>query len=509
MEWIVIGEENGNIKLVSKKGTDGIIPKGSYLTVEEESCKYILRVIDSRQNDVYAPSPLLIDMDIKPLIQDRKSQNIVVATRVMDLSSRDDGLIDFIKPLSKARQSNQEEINLAIESQDHNGPPVILSTIHSSRCQILRDEKMLPIMTCLPRSMYFHQIQICGKTGSGKTVASKYFANHFVKELEGAVLAINVKDDDFLRMDQASKIVNPNIKVEWDALGLSPKGINNYTIYYPANTSMDNLPGITRDKCKKITLNVNTIEPEALTGLLRGVTDKGEQNLPSIFRYWKENEREKGNELKFSNFIKYFRRAENDDRVFKTKNSRGDEASEIKLHSGTYNNILRSIDRASELKNILSKGKMSVINVASPKGVEFGAILLRHLLHNIVEEKRNRNSDIPVLIIIDEVHQFYNNENSKDTLGDLDTICRTGRSQEIGVIFSSQNPSDIPKGLSSVINSKFFFKSDVSGNIPGIPFDRNELANLKAGYAAASIHDLNQVKSIKVPMSLCGVFEKE
>jgi DNA helicase HerA-like ATPase len=43
-------------------------------------------------------------------------------------------------------------------------------------------------------------------------------------------------------------------------------------------------------------------------------------------------------------------------------------------------------------------------------------------------------------------------------LGDLDTICRTGRSKKIGVVFSSQNPQNLPKGLSSVINTKIFFK---------------------------------------------------
>jgi hypothetical protein len=31
MNWIVIGEEGGKIKLVSKNGTTGILPKGSFL----------------------------------------------------------------------------------------------------------------------------------------------------------------------------------------------------------------------------------------------------------------------------------------------------------------------------------------------------------------------------------------------------------------------------------------------------------------------------------------------
>ena len=61
--------------------------------------------------------------------------------------------------------------------------------------------------------MFFHQILICGKTGSGKTVASKYLAQFFVEELKkyGAVLAVNVKDIDLLTMDRPSKSVNSSI----------------------------------------------------------------------------------------------------------------------------------------------------------------------------------------------------------------------------------------------------------------------------------------------------------
>lgn len=33
MEWIVLGEDKGRIKLVSKGSTTGLLPKGSYLTI--------------------------------------------------------------------------------------------------------------------------------------------------------------------------------------------------------------------------------------------------------------------------------------------------------------------------------------------------------------------------------------------------------------------------------------------------------------------------------------------
>jgi DNA helicase HerA-like ATPase len=522
MKWIVLGEEKGMIKMVSKSGTDGLIPKGAYLTIEKGDNKFILRVDDSKQDEPYSPSPLVIDMNLKPMLQDQKCQNIIYARRVKDLVERVDGLIDFIPALSVARRSNQEEIELALGGgSKNNGPTVMLSTIHSSRSQLLTDENKNPIIINIPENFFYHQIMICGRTGSGKTVASKYLAEYFTEVLQGAVIAINVKDDDFLHMDKPSRTSKKDVLKEWEVLGLSPVGLENYTIYFPANIDFKTVRNINEKKCKKITLDVKSIDPEALSGLIRGISDIGAQSLPSIFRYWQQLESKKNANYRFVDFVNYFSLAQNDGKSFRTMNIRYEESSEITLHSGTYNNILRNLNNAVDFfdnpnsetigaDDILQNGKMSVINVAGQKGVEFGAILLRHLLHQIVETKSQRRSDVPVLIIIDEVHQFYNNESSKETLGDIDTICRTGRSQEIGVIFSSQNPSDIPRGLSSVINTKIIFKSDSSTvKAQGINFNTEELENLRTGYAAVSIHNLSQVKSVKFPMALSGVFEKE
>jgi len=101
---------------------------------------------------------------------------------------------------------------------------------------------------------------------------------------------------------------------------------------------------------------------------------------------------------------------------------------------------------------------------------------------------------------------FYNTTASSEALGDLDTICRTGRSQEIGIIFASQNPQDIPKGLSSVINTKIFFKTDSSiVKTLGVNVTVSEVEGLKKGYALCSIHDLSQLKIIKFPLAYSGV----
>lgn len=518
MSWIVIGEENGKIKLVSKSDSDGLIPKGSYLTIERNNNKHILRVDESKQHEPYKPSPLIADMDLSPLSQDQKCQNIIYTYRVKDLIERNDGYVDFIPPQSIARRSSIDEINLAMSSNDK-GPRVFVATIHAGQNHILVDNNGKMVYTRLSNEMFFHQTVICGKTGSGKTVATKYLAQYFIEELEGAVLAINVKDVDFLKMDQASKTVNKDVLNEWNELGKHAYGIDNFMVYYPSNTTINSLTGVTNEICQKITLNVKEIDPESLTGLLQGITDIGAYNLPNIFRYWQNsmNNKDKENEYKYKNFVKYFTDG-SESRIFKTLSQNGEE-SEITLHKGTYSNILWNLNYALDFfdnkdalslseEDILIPGKMSVINVAGSKGIQFGSIILRQLLHGIVNAKSTKKSNVPILIIIDEVHQFYDTTNAREALGDLDTICRTGRSQKIGIIFSSQTLSDIPRGLSNVINTKIIFKSDsISAKTFGISINDNEIDNLKKGYALAMIHDLPQLKILKFPLSFAGVME--
>lgn len=512
MKWIVWKEENGKIKLISKQGTAGMLPKGSYLTVEDEGTRFILRVDDSKQTEPFEPSPLIADMDLSGLNADRQCKNIVMAYRVKTISDVDDGLVRYIRPLSEARRSTQDEVDLAMESTE-NGPKVFVATLYSNENQILRDDVNQLITAKIPEDFYFYQSMICGKTGSGKTVAMKYLAQYFVEKMNGAVLAINVKGDDFLHMDQPSGSDKPSVLREWSCLGEQPRGLTKFTMYYPARKSIPNSYKSITANMQSITLDVNEIEPEALTGALSGITDKAASLLPGIFRYWRcENE---GKKLRFTDFITYITECK-DNRMFKVQNEAGD-VSGITIHPMTIQSIITCLQSASEcfdrfdsvsLKSddILQKGKMSVIDVAD--NTKFGAIILRDILKKLVQEKDHQGlySKVKLLIIIDEVHQFYDSTASKASLDYLDTICRTGRSKEIGVFFASQNPSDMPSGISSVVNSKFFFKTDVqSAKEYGVKVTTDELEGLKSGFAVTSIHDLPQLRIVKFPLSYSGV----
>jgi hypothetical protein len=151
---------------------------------------------------------------------------------------------------------------------------------------------------------------------------------------------------------------------------------------------------------------------------------------------------------------------------------------------------------------------MTIIDSVPGQGSEkFASVLLRDLLRQILNFKRNPpegQDDIPILIIIDEVHQFYATESSREALASLTEICKIGRSKKIGIIFSSQLPSDIPKGLVDVVNTKIFFKTN-SDNVKKYGYTAIETEMLKKGYALAEIHELSQAKLIKFPLSYAGV----
>lgn len=517
MSWIVLGEQRGNIVLVSrtKEETEGgILHKGSYITIEDQDRRFILRVEDSYQHNPYSPSPMIVDMDLSPLLQDQKCQNIVYATRIVEHPDRTDGHSSFIRPQLEARISNQDDIDLAFQSKE--GIPVFPATAYARNCQKLRDKSGRLVNVAIPEEVFFHQMLIAGSTGSGKTVAMKYLAQYFVEELNldghgpGAVLAVNVKEEDMLTMNNPSSTNSTEVGKEWTDLGLQPHGIDTFRVYYPGNQMARYSKAVDPRKCERITLQTIHIDPEVLTGLIQNMSDLAADQLPAIFRFWKEKIMKHTDNL--SSFIRYFEDP-NKDRQYQTLNTQGDELS-VRLHAGTYQSIVNSLTYATEYfdvhgateltaKDILQPGKMSVIDVTARHGLGFGSVLLRDLLDKIYDAKSRKESQIPILIIIDEVHEFYSSERSREALQTLDAVCRKGRSLEIGVIFSSQNPSDMPRGVNNVVNTRVFFKSD-AGSI-SIKLTGFEPDAMKPGYAVASVHGLSQLRFMKFPLSLAGV----
>jgi DNA helicase HerA-like ATPase len=520
--WIVTGTESDLIKLVSSKEIDAILPIGSYLTViDETNVKHILLVEKSYQKSLFEPSPLIVDAELPLLKQDQECKNIILAREIRQFPLRQDGMFNFIKPNDIARRTTQDEIDEIFTSRD--GYPVFLATSFLTQNSILKDDLGHLIYVKIPFDSLYLQTMICGQTGSGKTVAMKFLIEQFLQYEMGAVLAINVKAIDLLTMDQPTSIEKEELKAqtqeEWNMLGPSTHEPSEFNIYVPSRARRHK-EGVNRDKVRSITLRTRDLEPNSLLGILQNVTDRAAEALPDIFRYWKERSHEE-NPI-FRNFISWFReRATKENAYVFPKLSQAGEESEIPLHSGTCGAILRSLESAIDFfdnqeegciaireDHIMVSGKLSVIDLSDKNTTLFGAILLRHLLSKIYDAKATRGqySDVPVLIVIDEVHQFYGSNASEKALEELNAIARMGRSEKIGVIFASQNPEDLPNGLTSIVNTRIFFRS--LGNV-GRKFDIKdfsvELSSLANGFAAISSVAVPQIKFVKFTIPSMGV----
>ena len=108
--------------------------------------------------------------------------------------------------------------------------------------------------------------------------------------------------------------------------------------------------------------------------------------------------------------------------------------------------------------------------------------------------------------MIDEVHQFYRSTASAKALEELNAIARMGRSEKIGVIFASQNPADLPDGLTAIVNTRIFFRSlgTVSRKF-GISDASVDLSSLDNGFSLISNISLPQIRLVKFPIPCMGV----
>jgi hypothetical protein len=120
--------------------------------------------------------------------------------------------------------------------------------------------------------------------------------------------------------------------------------VETFRIYYPGHKAPTYSDSVNKHNTVKITLNTASIDPETLTGLVQNISALGADQLPNVFRFWKEEIKESGDTL--NDFLRYFTDP-NKNREYDTMNSRGEHGL-IKMFAAT------SLTRMSSTRQISS-----------------------------------------------------------------------------------------------------------------------------------------------------------
>jgi len=208
-----------------------------------------------------------------------------------------------------------------------------------------------------------------------------HFLNSQVDGKYGCVLAINVKDTDFLEMNRGSNSIGDEIKKEWGVLGIDAEAIYNFEVLYNSYKSKNEYlqRGVADTSCfRPVTLSASKLDAEALLGIVENVTQLGQQALPDIFRYWQANYQGKG----YDHFLEYYENGMLEDHTFKSIDL-GGRVYEQKLNPSTSSSLIQRLrtagkffdnDSGSEVKveQIVQEGKMTVIDVSD--NISFGSV---------------------------------------------------------------------------------------------------------------------------------------
>lgn len=156
-------------------------------------------------------------------------------------------------------------------------------------------------------------------------------------------------------------------------------------------------------------------------------------------------------------------------------------------------------------KHLLKPGSLSVIDLSDTGFSELNNLVIADLLRGIQEEQDKANEQAeregkkptPVLIVIEEAHEFLSEERVSNTpvlFEQVAKIAKRGRKRWLGLCFVTQLPSHLPKQVLGLCNSFVIHKlkdpqvvtmlKRMVGDVDEVLWDR--VPNLAAGQAVVS-----------------------
>jgi DNA helicase HerA-like ATPase len=328
------------------------------------------------------------------------------------------------------------------------------------------DKKVLP-----------RNIGIFGTVGSGKTNTAQVLIEEASSQ-GYAVIVIDI-EGEYVNMDKPTTELQEKLK----EFGLSPKGLEDFFVYYPVAGETSRAKAIAFD------IEFSSMDPSILAEILNFTEAQERIFFELIGRLTAkfEEKKKKKEEEEESEALRFLLGAPKPKEEGYTildairtiwdeliPEQRGGE----KISSYTLAKKLARLRRSrifdqedvSELQipTLLKSGRVSVIDV-SGCDEEVKNIVIAWLLRKVFDIKIAKPEETPkTLIMIEEAHTFVSRERREKmgaTLDMIRTIARRGRKRWLCLCFISQQPSHLPGEIFELCNTRIIHSIKSERNI--------------------------------------------
>ncbi len=419
---IIFGEVGyGDFNFVVSE--DGL-QKGAYVKVKHETYGWVLAQVSTvrRYNEMYTLSSLTTPPNSKEIIED--SERIIANARVIGYVD-ERGLLKIpripFKPGGKVHKADSLLIKKSLGLTSKGGGLYL---------GILDGHEGTPVYINVNKLVQKH-VSVLAKTGAGKS----YTVGVLIEELLEKDIPVVIIDPHGEYSSLKHPNHNPKELEQMRKFGISPKGYENiveYTPYLTVNPAAD----------KKLALDFTLLKTRDFIEMLpTKVTDS-----------------QKGILFEAIKTVKGFGKYGIDDLINVIEEYEGKAKWSLvtSLEMIKETNIFEG--KPTTPRDLVKKGMTSIINL---RGVQpdIQELIVSRLTNDIFEA-RKRGEVPPLLLLIEEAHNFCPERGLGQALSSriLRTIASEGRKFGLGLCVVSQRPARVDKNVLSQCNTQVILK---------------------------------------------------
>lgn len=397
----------------------GIVEEGEFVQVFHQTSGWILGRLEKieRKTDLSVEKALLLNAGENVQIQE-----VMIGT-VNIVGYRDSkGILQVPKtpfkagePVYRAKDSLIKDV-IGIISMQKNGAYIGMLYNHQ-----------IPIYLDINYLVQKH-VSILAKTGGGKSYLTGVLIEEFIKN--GVTTVVIDPHGEYISLKYPAQYTK-----QMEKFGITPRGYADKIIEFSPDSKSN--PG-----AKPIKFTLSQLTPRELLNLV-GLTDYRPYLVP-LRKAVDTLKSTKGN-YNVRDLISVLEKSEDSATVSALIN-----ALLILDEVGIFSDVGTRID------DIVQKGKVSIINM---KGVspDIQEMVVQRLSYALFE-LRKRDSVPPLMLIIEEAHNFIPQQGKALSSRILRTIASEGRKFGLGLCIISQRPAKVDKNVLSQCNTQIILK---------------------------------------------------